>query len=572
MLLSFVKVSGDRLPALPFQIKGLNESKDEVYLKWRRTLEQRKGHVIQPDGSRKYAGDPNYLYLRYAHSDYKDQKWGLIIEKDAGEQFTNSNSITGIDYISAHYQKKNISPLLKQINIGDYSVSMGQGLVTHSSFGVGKSSLTTNVAKGAASIRKFSSVLENQAMRGIATMLQPTVNIRLLTFLSYDRRDANITQDDQTEIPQFISSIQSSGLHRIAGEIEDQDGVGELTYGSHLGWTKRNLSIGFNTIHHHFDKELQRRSAPYRIFQWEGKNLSNYSLDYKCLYKGWNLFGEFAYSSNSGWAGMQGAIKSLDRTFDIAAIYRNYGKGYQALFPNAFGESQSANNEEGIYIGLHMQATSKITLKAYIDFWNNDWLRFRVDGAGRGNEYLLRAEYKPNRQHLFYILYRYERKTENTSLLSDIDFPVLKTTQRLRLHMQHNIGNGISLRTRGEIANYKKDINTSTGYLLYQDFIYSPISSPFSMATRLAYFNTKDSNSRIYAYENDLLYEYYIPAYSGHGLRYYVKARYKINRNIMFEARVDQTRYFDRDVISSGNQEVLSNAITGIKCQLKIRF
>ncbi|MFT4567204.1 MAG: hypothetical protein ACI9FN_002168 [Saprospiraceae bacterium] len=572
LLLSFVKVTGDRLPALPFQIKELNQSKDEVYLKWRKTLEMRKGHVVLTDGSTKYAGDPNYLYLRYAHSDYKDQKWGLIIEKDAGEQFVNSNSVTGLDYLSAHYQEKNISPLIRQLNLGDYSVSMGQGLVTHSSFGVGKSSLSTNVAKGAASIRNFSSVLENQAMRGISTVLQPSDNIRMLAFLSYDRRDANITQDDQTEIPQFISSIQSSGLHRTTNEIEDQDGVGELTYGAHLDWSNRNLTIGVNTIHHHFDKKIQRQFAPYRIFQWEGERLSNYSIDYKWLYNGWNLFGEFAHSSNGGWAGIQGAIKSLDRTFDLAAIYRNYGRRYQALFPNAFGESQSANNEEGIYIGMHIHTSNKVTLKAYVDFWNNDWLRSRVDGTGKGNEYLFRAEYKPNRQQLFYLLYRYERKSENTNLQSDFDFPVLKTTQRLRLHIQHNMGNGISLRTRGEIAHYKKEINTSTGYLLYQDIIYSPMSSPLSMASRLGYFNTEDSNSRIYAYENDLLYEYYIPAYSGHGLRYYIKARYKINGNLMFEARLDQTRYFDREVISSGNQEVLSNAITGIKCQLRVRF
>jgi len=572
LLLSFIMVKNDRLPALPYQIRELNKSKDEVYLKWRKTLEQRKGHIIQPDGTSKYAGDPNYLYLRYAHTDFKEQKWGLIIEKDAGEQLTNKQSVTGLDYISAHYQKKNISPLLKQLNIGDYSVSMGQGLVTHSSFGVGKSSLTTNVAKGEASIRNFSSVLENQAMRGISAVLTPSEHVRVLGFLSYDKRDANINTDDQTDIPQFISSIQTSGLHRTAGEIEDQDGLGELTYGTSVGYSKRNLNIAFNAIQHHFDKELQRQYAPYRIFQWQGKQLSDYSLDYKWLYKGWNLFGEFAHSSNGGWAGIQGAIKSLDRTFDIATIYRHYGRGYQALFPNAFGESQSANNEEGIYVGLHINASSKMTLKAYVDFWNNDWLRSRVDGEGRGNEYLFRAEYKPNRNHLFYLLYRYERKSENTSLDSDFDFPVLKTTQRLRLHMQHKVGNGISLRTRGEIALYHKDLRESKGFLVYQDIVYSPITSSFSGAGRIAYFNTDDSNSRIYAYENDLLYEYYIPSYSGHGLRYYLKVRYKINGNLMFETRIDQTRYFDRDVISSGNQEIQGNSITGVKCQLRIRF
>lgn len=572
MIIPFIKVVNERIPANPYKITSLQSAKNDIYLKLRRTLETRKGFVREDNQPPAYAGDANYLYLRYAHTGLNRQKWGLIIEKDAGEPLLSRSSPTGVDYLSAYFEQKNISPLVEQFNIGDYTVSMGQGLVTHSSFGVGKSSFTTAVSKGGAQIRHFSSVVENQALRGVSTILRPHPRWRIMVLASYDRRDANLINPNDPEKPIAVSSIQTSGLHRTASEREDFDAIGELTYGSHIGWSNNKLNIGLNNINHHFDKPLERNAAPYRLYQWQGQSLSNYSIDYRWMVGGWNLYGELAHSSNGGWAAIQGAIKSLDRMMDIAFVYRNYGKAYQALWPNSFGESLNANNENGIYMGIHMKPSNKWTLKAYIDLWRNPWLTSRVDGMGMGQEYLLRAEYKHNKQHLYYLLYRYEQKSENSSLPSEIDIPVPKRTQRLRGHMEHKLPNAITLRSRVEWSWFRKDMNNTQGFMIYQDLLLAPMAKPFSIACRLAYFDTDDFNTRIYAYENDILYEYFIPAYSGHGLRYYLKINYKVNKSLLLEARMDQTRYFDRTIISSGNQSINSEQISGIKMQARLSF
>ncbi len=572
LLIAFIYVDNDRVPALPLTMHSLSKAKDEFYLKLRRPVENRRGFESINSKPPVYRGNPSNWYMRYAHSDNNLRKWGLILEKDSGEQWISPNSITGVDYVSAYFEQKNLTPLVTQINIGDYSVNLGQGLISHNAFGIGKSSFTTLVMKGGYKVRHYSSVVENQALRGLAIQLRPAKSIKMIGFASYDKRDANLLKSDTIDYPQAVSSLQSSGLHRTINEIEDQDAIGELTYGGHIGWSNKKFSLGLNNMNHFLDKALVRAVAPYRFYQWEGQYLSNFSLDYQGFVRGWTLFGEVAYSSNGGWAQVHGILKSLDRNLDMAVVYRNYQPQYQAMYPNAFGEGLLANNESGIYFGIEYRPSSTISIRAYADYWQNPWLRSRVDGTGQGQEYLLRMEYKPSKRQLYYLNYRYERKLENSSLNNDIDIPVFKTTQRIRLHTERKIHKNIRLRSRVEFSHYVKEEENAYGMLAYQDLIHTTMDRPLSMSMRLAYFNITDFDARIYAYENDLLNEYYIPAFSGEGLRYYLKAKYKINPRLMIEARIDQTRYLDRDLISSGNNAIEGNTISTIKTQLRWRL
>jgi hypothetical protein len=53
------------------------------------------------------------------------------------------------------------------------------------------------------------------------------------------------------------------------------------------------------------------------------------------------------------------------------------------------------------------------------------------------------------------------------------------------------------------------------------DILYKPLLAPYAAVLRLQYFETDSYNSRIYAYENDVLYSYSIPAFYDKGFRYY---------------------------------------------------
>ena len=116
------------------------------------------------------------------------------------------------------------------------------------------------------------------------------------------------------------------------------------------------------------------------------------------------------------------------------------------------------------------------------------------------------------------------------------------------------------------------DGETERGFLIYQDFISRPIESPLSLSARIAYFNVTDFDARIFTYENDLLFEFFTPAWNGEGIRYYLHARYRLSNSVMAEARWEQTRFLDRDTVGSGNTETIGSVRSRIKAQIRWTF
>ncbi|MEJ7770102.1 MAG: hypothetical protein WKF89_19950, partial [Chitinophagaceae bacterium] len=89
---------------------------------------------------------------------------------------------------------------------------------------------------------------------------------------------------------------------------------------------------------------------------------------------------------------------------------------------------------------------------------------------------------------------------------------------------------------------------------------------------------TEGYNSRVYAYENDVMYSFSVPASFDRGWRYYLnihlnitalKEKYKTNRiETNCWIRVAQTIYFEKDEIGSGAEIINGNKRTEIKLQL----
>ena len=102
--------------------------------------------------------------------------------------------------------------------------------------------------------------------------------------------------------------------------------------------------------------------------------------------------------------------------------------------------------------------------------------------------------------------------------------------------------------------------------------MYSPLASPWTFSARVTLFDTDDYDSRIYTYENDLIYYYAIPAFSDQGSRFYINVRYKGIRNLTAEIKFAQTRQLDVTSIGSGNDEIQGNIRSEIRAQVIYRF
>ena len=110
------------------------------------------------------------------------------------------------------------------------------------------------------------------------------------------------------------------------------------------------------------------------------------------------------------------------------------------------------------------------------------------------------------------------------------------------------------------------------GILLFQDLIYQFPSTDVKLYGRFANFNTDSFDSRVYAYENDLLYNFSVPAFYGKGSRWYAMVSYAPIRNIKFWVKGSQTIFSDREQISSGNTAIDGNTRTDLKLQLQWSF
>jgi hypothetical protein len=90
---------------------------------------------------------------------------------------------------------------------------------------------------------------------------------------------------------------------------------------------------------------------------------------------------------------------------------------------------------------------------------------------------------------------------------------------------------------------------------------------PLSVDIRFSAFDAT-YNARIYAYENDLLYNFSIPAYSGKGSRSYILIKYRIAKLLDLRFRYSQFLYYDREIIGSGLDEINGN----LKSEFKLQF
>jgi hypothetical protein len=575
ILLPFVTV-GETLADfhLPF-FKMFSGGKHEVYLKWRRVLEEQKGYIPDEEGNTKYLGDPNKLYLRYKYSFDNKFQFGITAEKDAGEEFFSGNNKQGFDYYSAHMYARNFNRHIKAIAIGDYSISLGQGLIIHNAFGASKGSYTMDVKKSGRVIKPYTSVSEFSFYRGIATTVRLGNKIELTLFGSSKKRDASVTVDtlQGDQILRF-SSLLEDGNHRTQSEINRERQLRQNSAGGSIKYKSGNFNIALNYLYENFDKKFEKQDRLYNLFAFTGDQLQNVSLSYGYQMKNLNFFGEIAISDNGALANLHGLMIGLDPKMSLSIVYRDFARDYHALNQNPFADSQSGINERGVYIGTEISPAKGWKINAYADFYSFPWFKFGVDGPSKNYDYLIKVAYKKKRKYEAYVQFVYENKELNSIFFEDykIDRIDRGARKRLRLQFSNKITKAIELRNRVEFS-FSDLLNINErGFLIYQDIIYKPIASPFSFSARYALFDTDAFNSRIYAYENDILYEFFIPFYFHKGSRIYLNLRYKITRNITTEFRFAQTYLENRDIIGSGNDLIDGNVRTELKAQLKLKF
>lgn len=561
--------------ALPVSLKNypglrFKDRNQSLLFRFSQVLEKQKGFDKSITGTR-YLGGPQRIFFRYKYTYRNLLQFGLIGDKDAGEQFFKGSQKKGFDFYSFHLFARKFG-IIQSLALGDFTVNMGQGLIQWQSLAFKKSVDITGIKRQSAILRPYNSAGEFNFNRGVGITIKKE-NIEATVFASVRQLSANFVADT-VNFEDYISSFQMSGYHRTDAEIADKNSLRQTSFGGNIKYIGNRWQIGINGVYYKFSIPVQKRDEPYNLFAMSGNNWQNLSIDYSYTYKNLHFFGEAAADKNFNKAILNGILISVDPRIDISVVQRVISKNYQAVNGNAFTENAYPTNENGIYAGISIRPATLWRLDAYGDIYRFPWLKYQVDAPGYGRDFLAQLTYTPNKQIEIYTRFRNESKQVNQAdNLTPTNYLVQLPKQNWRLQTSYKINPIISIRNRVEMVWYnKKEESSETGFLTFIDFIYKPMMKPFSGFLRLQYFETDGYNSRLYAYENDVLYSYSIPVFFDKGYRYYLTLNYDLSKKTSLWLRLAQTIYRDKNTIGSGLDQIAENRKTEIKMQARYLF
>ena len=518
----------------------------------------------------RFQGPPVGTLLKYKISNQQHWQGGLTLENDPGENYFSKSQKTGFDFLSVHacYTPEKI---IHRIIVGDYKLQWGQGLLAWSGYSSGKSTSTLSNEKSGNGIAPYTSTDENRYLRGMAVSLHPTRTITTEIFVSYKKTDGNLADLD-TLSPKTVqtATLYETGYHRNLSECEKKHNLKEFTTGLSTHLNHRYFRIGVQLLHYNFSPALTIGKAAYQQYNETGHQRTLVSVDYKTGGYHFYLFGETARSDNGTWATVNGLRYSGIPRFALCALYRHYDKGYHSHYNSGFAEYSNTTNEEGLYLGLESTPFRSLKINAYYDRFRFFSPRYQATIPGNGQEIVGDVTFNRSRWDCSF-RFKHEEKPEDDKTGENLQ-SVSRIKQEYRLQFTYSICEQLKSRTRTSYTRYMKKEKHEGGYLLYQDLMYSSLQTNLKAQFRFAYFDTDSYNTRIYAYENNVLYGYSFPALYDRGFRSYLNLNWKPFTLITLYLKAGLTYYPDKSTISSSLTQVNDNKLFDLSFQIRIKL
>lgn len=563
LLLPFIQV----IPAKETHIRSfknyLMAGKHELLWRYSQITEPQKGFEKDPGGNSHYLGIPQQFYARYRYSHSNKYSIGITAKNDRGESFFSGAYSTGFDFYSGHLLLKDIWKFRK-IALGDFQFQAGQGITFWGGYAMRAGVASTSLMRYAQGINAYTSSNSFNYLRGCAYELA-FKSFRWTGFFSYDGKDGNVDSVG-------IQSMVYTGLHRTLTEIAGKRTFTELVTGTYLQWKHKWIQVGGGVYYTHYNKTILPGSELYSIYTFYGQDQVNMGVDYRLRWGTVFLFGELGFDKNGHYAVLQGMETSCGN-FRLAMAYRDYHKAYQNPHANAFSQS-GTQNERGFYMGVAGPITKGLSFQSSIDVYQYPWLRYQVSLPSWGYEAMGKITWQINSSAEIYLRYKTSHDAANSKLDEGNTHQVIYINRHsLRLHTLIKAGKSVVFRTRIETVMINRpDDMFRWGFVAYQDINWQPVKWPLSISCRLAIFRTDGFDARIYAYENDLLYNFSVPFYYDKGMRWYVNINYKPLRGFTMGARIAQFYYPGATEIGSGYDAITGQTKTEVKLQIRYRF
>jgi hypothetical protein len=538
-------------------------------------MERSRGYFPQNDSTGPaFSGNPQRHVFRYRFV-YKD---GLIAgftgEKDAGEPFMSGHNPMGFDFNSFHLFYRAKKGIIKNIALGDFQAAFGQGLTFGSGMAFGKSPFVLNIKRNQQGLRPYRSLNENDFLRGAGISLG-SEKLTATMFAAVNNLDGTVRQGDTLK-GFYFSSFGTTGLHRTEAEIANKNAVNRKITGANVHYSGESLNLGYTVVNTFYDLPFIPSSQLYNHYRYSGQSLFNHGIHYSLQKKNALFLGELSSNGiSNGLSTVQGMLLSLGKSLDFAVLHRHIARDYHFTYSTAFTENSGVSNEKGTYMGFVFKPSYQWTVNVYYDMVEFPWLRFRIDGPSSGRDLLLETHYTKRKRYTVYGRLRARIRQINNREGTPMNF--LEETRRLQfmLHSQYFISDKLTIKSRAEWVKFDMpgvSESKQYGQTVFTDLVRIFPRIQTRVIGRFMVFRTDGFDSRIYAFENDVLYSFTIPAFQHSGTRFFLLTKTRITRKTDLWIRLARTRYSNISSIGSGQDRIDKPHLTDIKLQLRVRL
>ena len=484
---------------------------------------------------------------------------GFTMEKDAGEKFFINNTLIP-DFFSANicYTGKGI---IRKIIAGDFSSRSGQGTNLNTGIRTGLSLVSPGFMAAKNELKPYTSTDENNFFRGTAMAVRIR-NVSASFFFSLNSHDAATDSTGGLQEDHIIS-LDNTGLHNTQSSLQKMDAVSIKTWGLNISYDYRNIRLGLSGVSDRLSLRMDGSGNSLRdLYDFKGYHNSVYSAFYNSTIRNLLLFGEISLNENGKHAIVQGLSAKPAGRLTLNLLYRNYSPGYTSFHGKGPGVSSETANEEGMLGNFTFEAAKHLFITGGCDISKFRWLRYRCSAPSYAIKKVLFARYAPSDKMTMEALYNYRYAMVDRQGTGGIKMQTQVISRSIRGTIKYSPSDNISFTTR--VDHTMISHSSDRGILMLQDLKFFMKKISLTVWMRYCIFNTDSYNSRIYTYENDLLYSFSIPALSGSGSRSYIMIKWDAGKKAEMRLKYGIT--------STGTAFNNTGHREDIKIQVRLRF
>jgi hypothetical protein len=461
---------------------------------------------------------------------------GFTTEKDQGEKFFSGKPSLP-DFLSG-YLAYNGKGVIRRIIVGDFSARFGQGTNINTGIRRGISVTSQGYMSASNEIRPYTSTEENRYFRGLAGEFE-LKNIEFFVFLSKNRTDASLGSISGSS-NDYIDNLYTAGVHNTPSLLNKKDAVSQSAFGFNLSYNLHNLKFGIVWSENRFSLPVLKTSDdPTKTFDFTGYRNTISTVYYNCFIKNILLYGELSAIDNLKFTVIQGiSFRPSDR-LSLNLLLRHYNPGFTSFYGNGPGSSSKTTNETGILGNFSYEAAKHLFISGGVEIKSNPWLKYRCSAPTHGVRKEIRVRFLPEENLILEASYNYRMSMVDNSVNAGIPEQSELISRTAKSSVRFSFSDYLALGTR---VDFKiADPSGFRGALLLQDLIFRFKKYPVSVWLRYCLFKTSGWDSRLYTYENDLLYSFNIPALSGEGSRSYLMIKWDLRNIAEFRIKYGMT-------------------------------